>query len=566
MKNKNQTRFFYDKKEAERGRFMAGKIISIEIGSILTKICEMEQKEKNPKIYQSFIVETPEGILEDGMLIFQDSFVQKIKDALEERKIKGKQVVFTVASTKIASREVFIPFVKENRIVSIVQSNAATYFPVDVTKYQFSHHIIGVETDDKGNKQYKLLVLAAPNQLLESYKKFAQALNLEVLNIDYIGNSMYQAVKGNCEQGTHLIMKVDEFSTLLLIIKNGVIALTRTIPYGISEGIYAMLHGEAFGDNLTFLDGINVARMESVLMISDILDEDGELNPEQKSSRKEITYALSSLVGGIVRVIDYYNTTNAKTPIDQFWLTGIGSDLVDLDVFLSQAMNLTITNLTYLEGMELEKSFNGVGFGEFISCIGAGIHPLHFYGLQNVEGKIKTEKGKDYFLVSISILSLGLAISAALIILSLIPFQRELKMSKDLKQRQEELQPVKMDYQNYLNAASAVEKALYFESYTRSPLDHIVEFINEMEEKMPSTFVVKGFSADKTGVKLDITVENKESAAKAISQFRTFTSVSDIQVASITELSSETGEIQISFSAAVVFFTEQNNTGETAGE
>ena len=545
---------------------MAGKIISIEIGSILTKICEMEQKEKNPKIYQSFIVETPEGILEDGILNFQDAFVQKIKDVLEERKIKGKQVIFTVASTKIASREVFIPFVKENRIVSIIQSNAATYFPVDVTKYQFSHYIIGIETDDKGNKQYKLLVLAAPNQLLESYKKFAQALNLEVLTIDYIGNSMYQAVKGNCEQGTHLIMKVDEFSTLLLIIKNGAIALTRTIPYGISEGIYALLHGEVYGENLTFLDAINIARMESVLMTSETNGQETTINTEQKSSRQEITYALSSLVGGIVRVIDYYNTTNAKTPIDQFWLTGIGSDLVDLDVFLSQAMNLTITNLTYLEGMELEKSFKGVGFGEFISCIGAGIHPLNFYGLHSVEGKIKTEKGKDYFLVSFSILSLGLAISAALIILSLIPYQRELKMAKDLKQRQEELQPVKLDYQNYLNSALAVEKALFFESYTRSPLDHIVEFINEMEEKMPSTFVVKGFSADKTGVKLDITVENKESAAKAISQFRTFTSVSDIQVASITELSSETGEIQISFSAAVVFVTEQNNTGETAGE
>lgn len=546
---------------------MAGKIISIEIGSVLTKICEMEQKEKKPKIFQSIIVETPEGTLEDGILNLQESFLQKVKEALEERKIRSKHVIFTVASSKIASREVLIPFVKENRIMSIVQANASTYFPVDVAKYQFSHSVIGVETDEKGNKQYRLLVLATPNQLLESYQKFAAALNMEVLAIDYIGNSMYQAVRGNCENGTHMIMKVDEYSTLLLIIKNGTIALTRTIPYGISEGIYAMLQGEAFGENLSFLDGINVARMESIIMVDD-QEEESQEETMRKASKKEITYALSSVVGGIVRVIDYYNTTNSNATIDQFWLTGIGSDLVDLDQFFSEAMNLSIQNLTYLEGLEVEKSFKGAGFGEFIGCIGAGIHPLHFYGLTEGEGKKKTGKEKDFMLISYSVLALGVAVSAALLILSFIPYQNALNERTALQNRQAELQPIKADYQTYINVAAAMEKTLYFHEYTQSPLDGIISFIDEMEEKMPKNFVVRGFSADKTGVKLDITVANKESAAMAISQFRKFQSVSDVQVASVTELSSETGEIQISFNAAIVFLVDNQSAevAEVAGE
>ena len=50
---------------------MAGRVISIEIGYSLTRVCEMDYKAKSPKIYNSFTIPTMEGIVNDGALVLK---------------------------------------------------------------------------------------------------------------------------------------------------------------------------------------------------------------------------------------------------------------------------------------------------------------------------------------------------------------------------------------------------------------------------------------------------------------------------------------------------------------
>ena len=347
---------------------MAGKVLSMEIGNFLTKICEMEQKAKNPKIYHSFTLETPQGMLDDGTIAIREGFVDQIKKRLAEKNIHTKQIVFTIASTKIASREITIPFVKESRISSLIQANASSYFPVDITKYKFAHSILSTEEDDKGIKQHKLLILAAPDQMLESYHSFAEALGMEVVAIDYIGNSIYQAVKADCEVGTHMVMKVDEFSTLLIIIKDATIALTRTIPYGISEGIQAMIQSGVWGESPTFSQAMEFARTQNVLntIDSSLTKTELEENLQQanlEKAKKDVVYSLSTLAGGILRVADYYNSANTGNLIEFFKLTGIGSDFLGLADLLSKEMHCKIETVSELKGMNLEQAFQDANFG-----------------------------------------------------------------------------------------------------------------------------------------------------------------------------------------------------------
>ena len=163
---------------------MAGRVISIEIGYSLTRVCEMDYKAKSPKIYNSFTIPTMEGIVNDGALVLKPQYIEDLRKAIIDHKIKAKQVVFSVSSAKIASREVTIPFVKENRIADVVKANAADYFPVDLSQYQLAYSILETIGTEKGNQQYKLLVLAAPSAMLDGYYELASALKLEVLGIE----------------------------------------------------------------------------------------------------------------------------------------------------------------------------------------------------------------------------------------------------------------------------------------------------------------------------------------------------------------------------------------------
>ena len=85
---------------------MAGKVISIEIGYSLTRVCEVDYKSKTHKVYGYFTMPTPEGMINDGILNLNETFVTDLKETLAEHRMKSKQVVFTLTSTKIASREV----------------------------------------------------------------------------------------------------------------------------------------------------------------------------------------------------------------------------------------------------------------------------------------------------------------------------------------------------------------------------------------------------------------------------------------------------------------------------
>ncbi|HKM04414.1 MAG TPA: pilus assembly protein PilM, partial [Lachnospiraceae bacterium] len=353
---------------------MASKVLSIEMGDSLTKVCEVDFQTKNPKVYSSFVLETPKGVLEDGIITFHETFIQSMQNHLADKKIKIKQVIFSISSTKIANREVTIPYVKESRIADVIKANASDYFPIELNQYQFAHNVLSIETDDKGSKQYKVLVLAAPNTLIDSYYSFASALGLEIVALDYSGNSIYNAVKTECALGTQMIIKVDENSTLLMVLKDATIVLTRTIPYGINDAINTITYSNAWGTDLTYMEAVLISRRKTLVMRS-LNDQkvESSTNEEEESeiilkAKQEVTSSLSYLIGGISRVLDYYNSVNSNANIEKILLTGMGGDFSGLSKLLTNEIGSKVITLTKLEGINIEKAFKEVSFGEYISC------------------------------------------------------------------------------------------------------------------------------------------------------------------------------------------------------
>ena len=130
---------------------MISKVLSIKVGSSVTRVCLMDYRSKNPRIYQSFAIQTPAGVISDGVLQGDiDGFAKYLRNMIEEKNMRTKYAVFTVQSTKIATREVKLPFVKANRVGAMVAANAGDYFPIDLANYQLSHNILGVEEDSEG--------------------------------------------------------------------------------------------------------------------------------------------------------------------------------------------------------------------------------------------------------------------------------------------------------------------------------------------------------------------------------------------------------------------------------
>ena len=197
---------------------MNNRVLSIEIGNSFTKICEMDYKVKKPKVYKVLTVETPEGIVVDGMLQPTQEYADHLVNALGTNGIRTKKVLFTISSTRVASREVQIPNVKANKIEALVKTNASDYFPVDLTQYEIGHYLAGGLAE---NGKLRVMALAVPKALLNSYYQLAQMCGWEVECFDYSSNSLYQILRDEKSEKVTMVIKIDENSTIVTVLSAG---------------------------------------------------------------------------------------------------------------------------------------------------------------------------------------------------------------------------------------------------------------------------------------------------------------------------------------------------------
>lgn len=564
---------------------MANRVLSVEVGYSFTKVCELDYKAKNPKIYNSFVIATPEGMMTDGVIKMNEVFLDMFRRKLVELSIKTRKVIFSVASTKIATREAKIPYCKENKITDIVRANLSEYFPIDSSQYLISHSILGVEYDGEVEKtesdnpfeyveqpkkkgkpdRYKLLLLAAPKTLLDTYHMLAKALDLEVTAIDYNGNSIYQAAKDECKDGIQMIIKVDERSSLILVLKNGSIVMNRTIPYGVDDAIQTLTECRSLGETYTYEKAMAVARKKNCfyttfnekeqLMVVDIDTQASQDNSiEAQKDKKDVTKSLTSLINGISRVVDYYNANNSQDPIEKMYVTGVGADIMGLTELMSTEVDSRVKTLTHLAGLNLEKMFKDITVGEFVGCIGAVMAPLNFYVPDKAEEMAAKKSGGITLDQAAIIVVVGSVIlSAVLVATSLIPYYQELDKKKGYEQTIAELQPIYDQYLEYNQLSVNVEKMKAVDKLSHNRNEELVTFINTLEEKMPSSFWVSSLTASTNGITLGVTVETKEEVATVLEELWQLSSFSYVDTSSVTELVSEDGELKYAFAIDMVY-------------
>lgn len=521
---------------------MAGKVLSIEIGHSLTRVCEVDFKAKTPKVYKSFSVPTLVGVMNDGVLQPDLHYVEGLRGGLREYGIKSKQVVFSITSSKIATREVVIPYVKENKIADVVQANASDYFPVDLSQYQLAYSILAVLGEKKGEQQYKLLVLAVPKSMLKGYYELASSLRLNVAAFDYVGNSLYQVMKKECATGTQLVAKIDERTTLLMVIQDQQIVFTRNIAHGVEDALQAVMDSVAWGTVQTMKQAIStIEKYQCVDLAEREYDGGGRrlvMPSLEEAAQINVTEALMPMISGIERVIDYYNNKGDTQPIERVLVTGIGANFVGMDELLHREIALPVTQVKKIEGMNLEKHFKDGFFGEYLSCIGASISPLGFLSEEEKAKGVSMEilpDQKNMMVVAVIICVGGILVGAALAAVGILGYRSEQLEQTRLKNQIKELEPIETVYQEYLQTQYTYNKLQFFHDSTVMPNENLVAFLEEMEEKMPASLNVQSFNANLNTVTLSVTVEHKDDAARLIQQFRTFKTIGDVAVASITD-------------------------------
>ena len=560
---------------------MNNRVLSIEIGNSFTKICEIDYKVKKPKVYKVLTVETPEGVVVDGMLQPTQEYADHLVNALGTNGIRTKRVIFTISSTRVASREVQIPNVKANKIEALVKTNANDYFPVDLTQYEIGHYLAGGLTEEG---KLRVMALAVPKALLNSYYQLAQMCGWEVECFDYSSNSLYQILRDEKSEKVTMMIKIDENSTIVTVLSAGKVLLQRTVAYGVQDAIETMIASGAYAVN----DPMSaVERFQKKTCLNRVLHQGDKLweenagrwededagNVEVTAARQKITVSLEPLIVGVSRVIDFYDSRNSDTPIERTYVTGLGGSFSGMSKLFTNCLERKVHTLSEMDDkIGMSKAIRSTRPAAYISCLGAVLAPVGLIDKSTQKAKgLTVVSGTNYTFVSVAVLVLGVILSIAMAVTSLTRYFGTVAENVALQARVEELQPAQTVYNEYLSAAAQYDKYKYLYEYTENPNENLVEFINELEQILPSSFWTNSFSSDMEGISMSVTVEGKAAAARTILNIRNMESIEDVQISNITDTQNELGESAVTFSITGTYADihadteETESTGDTTG-
>ena len=516
------------------------RFLSIEAESTQIRVGEVEISGRKGRMLQCFCVPVPQGSVEDGKIRDTKGLGELLRQQLNERGIRTKKAWFVTGSTRIASREVQIPLVKKSRIQSIIEANATDYFPIDVTKYVMSYIILGI-TGEKGKKgeeaeqkkaadqerQYRLMVYASPKAISTAYYEFAQSAGLTLSGITFTGNTVYQTVQEEYTSGAHILIKVELENTGISIIRDGKLSFQRNINYGMESAVETIRSFPQFGDRLEVQDALQLLSEKKWIYPS----LDGQIGEEPDTVKSEVTESLRYLVGNISRIMDYYISRNGDVNFESIVLCGMGGQVQGLAELLTQELGQKVELLTKITRYSVPDTNKHEGLFLYIAVmdpVKSGLNLMEKTGRKQKEVK-ETLSGAWV------VFGVGALAAVALATAGVGARIYQTHEQERLNQRIAEEQSIEDVYAAYNNAKSQYDNFQSMYAYTNTPNEGLEAFIQEMEEKMPSSITVETFSSTGSQVSFSMRVASKSEAANTLIQLRTFDSLSSVTTTGIDE-------------------------------
>lgn len=540
---------------------MAGKIVSIKIGYSITHVAEVEHESKTPKIYHAFAFETPDDVLNDDGVHVTDEFVRRMKQGMTENGIQTNRIMFTISSTRVANREVTIPLVKENKIRPILMANAKDYFPVDLALYQLVYRVI--ETM-KAEKQMRVSIYAVPNSLISSYQLLAKAMDMQLVSLDYYGNSIYEAMMNTMSPELSATLCIDDNSSMLTVIQNSQIVLQRSIGYGIDDAVFAMMQTPLVSRDATYMDALAVMQMNPSFS--------EQLHPERMndelsttSAKDSISQALSMLIGNISRVLDYFSSRHSDVELPSLTLLGMGASCRGLDILLSNELGVRVTPVSVFGSADAVRDLSAKKFniGEYYINIACALKPLNFILVSDDKKKKGAEGSKDSILVPGLIFTLCLIVSAAVVGYMVVG---NLALAADNTNKERSIASksnVIDSYNSYLTSKVINDGIHMIDKNSNVPNEAFLELLKELETEMPSDMLVSALSVSGDTISITATCNSKNSAAEILEQLRLFGIVYNLDCSGIAEEENDNGVKKVNLSVAMMYTGTQAEEDET---
>jgi type IV pilus assembly protein PilM len=343
--------------------FSKSSLVGLDIGSSSVKAVELAIKGRGKgfELKSLGIAPLPAEAIVQGVFLNSSAIVDAIKEAIDNGRIKTREVAAAVSGHSVIVKKVSLPTMTREELEDQIQWEAEQYIPFDVNEVNLDFQIL--ETSE-GEGQMDVLLVAAKKDLIDDYVQVISEAGLVPSCVDVAAFAVENAFEMNYDaepDETIALINVGAQVVNISIVQDGVPGFTRDINTG----------GNQYTEEIQKALSVSFEEAERIKMGGGAGAGDHEVVPQEVE--QAIRSVTDTVVGEIARSLDFFTATSSDARINKVLIAGGGSRMAGFDTAFRERTGLDVEVLNPLARMLPTKAFDPDHLNEIGPALSVGV-------------------------------------------------------------------------------------------------------------------------------------------------------------------------------------------------
>lgn len=308
------------------------RILALDIGAATIKLAEFQSSKTHGLRLTNFNY-ADLGLDPEQEAKRREQIVSSIRNAMRERGIRTRRVIFSVSGQSVFTRFVKLPPVDESKVVQIIQYEAQQNVPFPIDEVIWDYQLLG--STPQG--ELEVVLLAIKSDIIDDLNDAVEEAGLRTDLVDVAPMALYNAVRYNYGElsGCTVVVDIGARTTNLLFIEQNRI-FSRAIPIAGN----AITQSIASEFNLPFADAERLKISKGFVALGGAYEEPADA--QQSQITKIVRNVMTRLHAEVARSINFYRSQQGGGPPARLLLSGGSSVLPYTDRFFQEKIQVPV--------------------------------------------------------------------------------------------------------------------------------------------------------------------------------------------------------------------------------
>ncbi|MDB5179070.1 MAG: pilM [Patescibacteria group bacterium] len=295
----------------------------LDIGSSAIRLVQLRRGGTHPALLAYGGVEAPNNVTTSDSKMDQDKVSELVRQLVRENHVSTKNVVVGLPSTKVFATAITTPKLDNAQLAKAIRYQAEQYIPMAIGQVKLDWTVID---QSKDGKNLEVLLVAAPNSVVEKYVGILEKAGLEPLALEANAIATARALvpTGNLAVA---IVDLGSLDSDISIVYNNTPRLIRSVSVGGLTLVRSVAQNlgldEVQANQFTYKFGLTQSKLEGQVY-------------------KAIKPTLDNLVSEIENSAKFFTTRYPDVKLEKLVVTGSASILPELGPFLANSTGLPV--------------------------------------------------------------------------------------------------------------------------------------------------------------------------------------------------------------------------------